>query len=67
LKLVMHGGLATFARSAVLVASTESGLADALQQPLADRECNVEVATSWDHVVDATEQGAPDLILMAFA
>jgi diguanylate cyclase (GGDEF)-like protein/PAS domain S-box-containing protein len=67
LKLVMHGGLATFARSAVLVASTESGLADALQQPLADRECNVEVASTWDHVVDATEQGAPDLILLAFS
>jgi diguanylate cyclase (GGDEF)-like protein/PAS domain S-box-containing protein len=65
--LVMHGDLATFARSAVLVASADSGLADALQQPLADRECNVEVASTWDHVVEATEQGAPDLILLAFS
>jgi diguanylate cyclase (GGDEF)-like protein/PAS domain S-box-containing protein len=56
----------TLVRSAILVASPDSELADSLQQPLADRGYDVEVACSWDHVLEAAAQGPPDLALLAF-
>jgi len=56
---------ASLVRSAVIVACADPERAEALQRPLASRGCHVEVAGSWDQVLEAALQGAPDLVLLA--
>jgi diguanylate cyclase (GGDEF)-like protein/PAS domain S-box-containing protein len=64
--LAVQSDRSNLVRSAILVASSDSKLADALQRPLADRGYDVEVASSWDYVFEAAAQGPPDLALLAF-